>query len=565
MAVPSPAASSDAATDPTVSTRRRRVMLGRLSIVGLVIATAAAWWSCTPSLVPRPWPIQAFLTGTTLAIIYGLGALIGWSYRELRLPDAPRRVRRQVPRVIAIVLPVGLLVGGVLGRSAQIHQRELLGMDPSVSALWIIAPVLGIAFGVLFLAIGRAFKTIGIRLAAVLSRILPGRTGPVVAIAATAWLAHAVFTGVITNGVVQQLDHIFAGRNDRTDTGVFNPKTAYASGGPNSTIAWDELGRQGRQFSWQRQTAAQIAKVTGDRTAKDPIRAYVGLDLEDDDLAARAQAAIAELRRLGAFERSTIAVAGTTGSGWISPRTAAALEFVTHGDVATVALQYSYLPSWLSDLLDADRAKAASREMITALQVALNELPPGERPALYVYGESLGTNATANAFTNVEDLSATTDGALLVGPPGFDPNFRRIQDHRKPGSPPWKPVYKDGSIVQVAATANDLDTSKWTTPNRVVYLVHASDPIVVWQGYDRGKWLDPRGPGIPDSVRHVPLVGTLQAGVDTFSANATPAGYGHIYDNTVVDAWNEIHGPPGLPAAELAAIKAAVAPIDDPN
>jgi uncharacterized membrane protein len=540
-------------------------MRGRFSLAGLVLATAGAWWCATPSLVPRPWFIQAVLVGATLAVMYGVGALAGWTYRALRLPAVPGSMRRWVPRAIAVILPIGIVVTSAFGRSAQRHHRELIGLDPSVSPLWIVGPLLGIVLALAVLFVGRAIKLLARKLTDLFSRALPGRTGPVLAIAVTGWLTYAILSGLATRAVVGPMDHIFAGRNDATDTGVFNPKTRFASGGPSSTAPWDKLGRQGRQFSWQRRTAANIADVTGASDAKEPIRAYVGLEIDDTDVAQRARDAVKELRALGAFDRGTIAVAGTTGSGWISPRTAAALEYVTHGDVATVALQYSYLPSWLSFVLDAERAQQASNEMITALRVALNEMPPADRPHLYVYGESLGTNATDSAFTNVEDLSTTTDGALLVGPPGFDENFRRIQEQREAHSPAWKPNYKDGSIVQVAATGADLNTRQWTTPNRVVYLVHASDPIVVWQGYDRKTWLSSRGPGVPAAVRHVPLVGTLQAGIDVFGANNVPSGYGHIYDDTVVDAWSEIHGPPSLPTAELDRIKDAVRPIDDPN
>ncbi len=543
---------------------RRRRQLGRLSITGAALATAAAWWSASPSLVPRPWIIQALLTGLTLIIIYGLGALAGWLYRALRLPDVPSGGRRWILRVLAVALPIGLLIAGWLGRDAQSSQRALLGMDAGVPVLWIVGPLLGVPIAVLILAISRGVKWIGRRLSTGLGRRLPGRTGFVLGIALTVYLTYGVFTGLFNAGVVGQMDRIFAGKNDQTDQGVYNPRTRYASGGSTSSIRWDDLGRQGRQFVWQRRTESEIRDVTRASDAQEPIRAYVGLKVDDDD-AVRAERAVEELRRLGAFEKDAIAVGGATGSGWISPRTAAALEFVTHGHVATVVVQYSYLPSWLSFLVDAERARSASNEMITALRVALNEMPADERPALYVFGESLGTNATDSAFTNVEDLSTTTDGALLVGPPGFDENFRQIQERREGGSPAWQPLYKGGSIVQVAGTGTDLRDDRWTTPNRVVYLVHATDPIVVWQGYDRRAWLAPRGPGVPGSVRHVPIVGNIQAGIDVFGANNVPAGYGHIYDDTVVDAWSEIHGPPPLPVGELDRIKAAVRPIDDPK
>ncbi|MBJ7471982.1 MAG: alpha/beta-hydrolase family protein, partial [Solirubrobacteraceae bacterium] len=232
-----------------------------------------------------------------------------------------------------------------------------------------------------------------------------------------------------------------------------------------------------------------------------------------------------------------------------------------------VSMQYSYLPSWLSFLVDAERARGASAELITAVRVELNAMPADERPKLYVFGESLGTNATDSAFTSVEDLSTTTDGALLVGPPGFDPTWRKLQENRDPGSPLWRPIYDQGGLVRVAATSAEVTDPKlrWTTDRRIVYLVHPSDPIVVYQGLSRSQWLDPRGPGVPGNVRNLPIVGGVQGGIDLFGANNVPPGYGHVYDQTVVTAWSEILGPPSLPPQEVEAIQDAVRPITDPK
>lgn len=82
------------------------------------------------------------------------------------------------------------------------------------------------------------------------------------------------------------------------------------------------------------------------------------------------------------------AVASGTSSGWIDPRAASALEFVSQGDVATVSMQYSYLPSWLSFLVDQERTQSNAAELITAIRVELDSLPPDERPEPYVYGDS---------------------------------------------------------------------------------------------------------------------------------------------------------------------------------
>ena len=58
----------------------------------------------------------------------------------------------------------------------------------------------------------------------------------------------------------------------------------------------------------------------------------------------------------------------TTGTGWVDERAASPLEYMYNGDTALVALQYSYLPSWISFLVDVEKAADAGREMIHAVQ-----------------------------------------------------------------------------------------------------------------------------------------------------------------------------------------------------
>ena len=212
------------------------------------------------------------------------------------------------------------------------------------------------------------------------------------------------------------------------------------------------------------------------------MRAFVGLEAARPP-GERAQIAVAELRSAGRLRpQGAIAVAGTTGSGWIDPKAADSLDYATHGDVAIVSTQYSYLPSWLSFLVDRSRAASNAETLITALRVELDGLPADQRPELYVFGESLGAFSTDSAFTSVEDMSTTTDGALLIGPPSFDPTWQKVVAGRKPGSPVWRPLYGDGGLVRVATTAGDLtdQTLTWTTDNPIIYLTHASDPIVAW-------------------------------------------------------------------------------------
>ena len=549
-------------SDGAKSTHR----LGRLSLTGAVLATLAGWVTTTPSLVPRSWMVQLLLTGLTMAIAYGIGAFLGWAYRSLELAVLPARARRMTWLVLAVLAPVGLLVAGWLGRGWQLDLQRLLGMETDVPVLWAVAPLLGVLLAALFVAIGRGVRWIGTKLYGLLDKHLhiPGRLSAAIAVLVTVFLTWYVVSGVLVDNLLAAADSVFAVRNDDNKTGVQNPESVYRSGGPSSIVSWESIGREGRQFIWQGRTADQIAEVTGDAGAVEPIRAFIGLEAAES-VAERAQLAVEELQSLGGFERSVLAVGGTTGSGWIDPKTAAALEFAAHGDVATVTTQYSYLPSWLSFLMDRERAQVNAEELLTAIRVELDTMPPEERPELYVFGESLGAYSTGSAFTSVEDMSTTTDGALLIGPPSFDATWQRLQENREPGSPLWRPVYNNGGVARVASSADQItDPSlRWQTDNRIIYLVNSSDPIVAWTA-DRDAWLNPRGEDVLPEVAALPLVGGLQATVDLFAANGVPSGHGHIYGDVSATAWSEILGPPSLPAFEVDAIEEALVDINDP-
>ena len=62
----------------------------------------------------------------------------------------------------------------------------------------------------------------------------------------------------------------------------------------------------------------------------------------------RAKIALAELERLGGFERSLIVVAAPTGVGYVNYSFAEAVEYLTRGDCAIVVPQYALVPSALA-------------------------------------------------------------------------------------------------------------------------------------------------------------------------------------------------------------------------
>ena len=91
----------------------------------------------------------------------------------------------------------------------------------------------------------------------------------------------------------------------------------------------------------------------------------------------------------------------------------------------------------MSFLVDRSRAATNAEQLLTAVRVELDGMPADQRPELYVFGESLGAFSTDNAFTSVEDMSTTTDGALLIGPAELRHDLAEGGRRPQPGSPAW--------------------------------------------------------------------------------------------------------------------------------
>jgi uncharacterized membrane protein len=84
---------------------------------------------------------------------------------------------------------------------------------------------------------------------------------------------------------------------------------------------------------------------------------------------------------------------------------------------------------------------------------------------------------------------------------------------------------------------------------RVLFLQHASDPIVWWSPdllLERPDWLvEPRGRDRSPLMRWYPIVTFWQVGFDMTNASAVPAGHGHNYRNSVLDGWVAVAPPDG--------------------
>jgi uncharacterized membrane protein len=326
------------------------------------------------------------------------------------------------------------------------------------------------------------------------------------------------------------------------------PTTLLRSGGPDSLVSWASLGHQGRIFVRGGPTVQQLTEFNGAR-ATEPIRTYAGLNSakgirETADLAAR------ELERTGGLKRKVIAVATTTGTGWINAAEADSLEYMYNGDTAIISMQYSFLPSWLSFLVDKENARQAGQALFEAVDERVRALPEGQRPKIVVFGESLGSFGGEAPFLSPNNIIARTDGALFSGPTFNNTMRDSITDNRDPGSPEWLPIFDNGANVRFAARPDNLERpdAPWGTP-RIAYLQHASDPIAWWTPdllFSEPDWLrEPRGYDVSGDMNWIPVVTFLQVAADMAVAVNVPDGHGHRYVKDVVNAWAAVLRPPG--------------------
>jgi uncharacterized membrane protein len=508
--------------------------------------------SLAPSLLPRGLILQGLLSGITAAIGYGVGSGASAAVRKIQSAE-PRRATKRIGWWLLLAATIVLVpLALVLGRWSQNEVRDLMGMEPVSAWKVIVILVVTVVTALVLLLIARlvrGFARLAIR---AIDHFLPRRISVTAGVVVTVVVVVGLIQGFLLTPALDALNSAYSVINTGTEPGVSQPTQPEHSGSPASLVPWSTLGVQGRDFTGIGEklgpTARQISDFNG-TPAKEPIRVYVGLE-SADSLQKRVDLALAELDRTNAWSRAAIAVFTTTGTGWVDERAASPLEYMYNGDTALVALQYSYLPSWISFLVDVQKAADSGREMIHAIQGRLDAMPKESRPKLLLFGESLGSYGTEQAFHSVDQMISSVDGALLVGPVFQNHIHNRVTEEREAGTPFWRPVYKQGDNVRFAVAPSDLSqpSTEWKSP-RIVYLQNSSDPITYWSLdliWRRPEWLDdPRGPDVSSKMFWAPILtfwGTLG---DMAFSTAVPAGHGHSYGANPVDAWAAITQPPG--------------------
>lgn len=533
--------------------------LPRLPLAPVAAAVVFSWLALTPSLLPRPALFQGLLCGVAAALGYGVGSLVRWAGRRTgRWPAAGSP--RQAWRWAGTVEVIGTLA--VLFWYARWSRtlRADLGVEPTSLGHVTVVALSGIVFFLLLLLLSRGLRALGRRLGRLIGKVAPAPVATLVGGLVVALLTVAVLDNVVATRILGALDGAFSVIDTEFTDDVEPPSVPELSAGPGSLVRWDELGRLGRAFVDNAPSAADVAALhlgevgTGSE-AEQPIRVYVGST--DTGIAAlrdQAELAVRELERTGGFDRRVLNVATGTGRGWVNENQVQALEYMYAGDTATVSMQYSHLPSWLSFLVDGERARDAGRALFDAVYAHWSGLPADARPLLVVSGESLGSYGGEAAFTGLTDLASRTDGALFVGPSGNNTLWRAITDARDPGTPEVLPAYDGGATVRFAELPGDWDSPGPWEGTKIGYLQHASDPITWWTwslAWSKPDWLrEDRGRNVLPQTRWIPVLTMLQLAADQLVANSVPDGIGHQFGQEPVRAWARILPPEGWTEAD---------------
>jgi uncharacterized membrane protein len=357
----------------------------------------------------------------------------------------------------------------------------------------------------------------------------------------------------------------YVGRaNEKVEPGYSMPPTSeLVSGSPSSYVTFEDLGQQGRRYVTDVVTPELIEEVMGEPAVAHPIRTFIGFNTEPLYQTGRAELALAELERTGAFDRSYLLLVSPTGTGWVDHTLIESAELIARGDIATCCIQYGKFPSFLS-LQKVALGRHQFQLLLWGVKQRLEERPRERRPKVLIFGESIG------AWT-------ASDTVMFAGIKGFD--HYGIHKALWVGLP-WLAKWSRSGMARGASDLVPEGTVRvFDNPGqlkaldaeeraalRALILSHDNDPIAVfgpdlavkpphWLGADRGR-------AVPASMEWNPGITFIQTAIDAANAMVTVPGeflsFGHDYRADMASV--VCHGL-DLPASsdeQLAAVEATL-------
>ncbi|MDP0926931.1 alpha/beta-hydrolase family protein [Paracoccus onubensis] len=525
-------------------------------LVGLLLAAA----SLTPSLIPCGTFFQGVLAGASMAMGHMLTQFVLALWRSLEIPVLRGRWAVAAHVLVAVPVLATLFFCIAHARGWQNGLRERMGLPELEVANTLQTAVIALAVFLVLYVIGLLIQGLFNLLRRRLARHIPVRSANVLGLLLCAILVLIVTRDGMVNAGLRMADSSYAAAQYLTHPETPPPAEPWQPGSSKSLISWDLMGRPGRNFVLNGPSAQAIAAFNG-RPAKEPLRIYVGL-AQDSDPQVRAGLALQEMQRVGAFERKVLVVSSPTGTGWMDPASYDALEYMHDGDVATVAVQYSYLQSPLALIFETDSGLDQAEALMRLVYEHWAAMPDNRRPRLYMHGISLGSWSSMHAFNVFQMMNEPIDGALWAGPPFPSTLWNQANAAREAGSPFVLPAVDDGRVIRYSSQyAKPLRSGRAWGRMRVLFMQYASDPIVFYS--PTALWREPvwmreaKAPDVSPELSFTPIVTQLQLTVDLLRSTSTPPGYGHNYHvRDYIDAWSAVTEPEGWDGSAAERLKA---------
>lgn len=403
--------------------------------------------------------------------------------------------RKSKKKRLVTRVPVGL-IGGAIAAVYTDHQRRN-GIKQSngkklhendINAL----KALGMGLGVLGAlgAVGYGQKAFADLISDEMEKILPNSED--------FWWSAGHLTAIAGTGlgIVMLMRHVYHHIEEvatKIEPGYINiPTSKYVSGSQQSQVDWESLSVQGRRFVSGAVEVNDIKQVMSVSTTKEPIRVFVGIDSAPTERE-RVNLAIAELERTGAFNRKTIMLISPTGTGYVNYVAVEATEYMSRGDVASVALQYSKRPSPMS-LDRVPEGRGQFKMLLKEISRRIDRIPTSKKPQLVVFGESLGAWTSQDSFIDqgTDGLKYSgIDKALWIGSP-YGSKWKSQVLHQ-PDRPDVEP-----ELVASFDNIKDLNKLPKTNQDKLKYVMitHHNDGVALFGAsllYKKPDWLtDPK-------------------------------------------------------------------------
>jgi uncharacterized membrane protein len=315
------------------TTRSQAVKSGlshSLSTGGVLLGILFFAASLTPTFLPRTFLTQGLLSGCALAAGYGIGAFAAWLCAYLRLAQLNGRFLRAAKLAAATGCAFVAVVS--LWRAAQWQNsiRELMELEPVDTVYPLAVSLISAAVFAVLIALARFFRLTLRFVTTTGRRFLPIRVSNVVGVIATVALSWFVINGLLFRAFLYVAEASFQEYDALIKPENVPPMDSLKTGSRLSLLAWDKLGRAGREFITSGPTREDISVFSG-RAALSPIRVYVGAAISGYARGASqaAKLALEELKRVGGFERSVLVMVTPTGTGWVDPAAIDSVEFCT--------------------------------------------------------------------------------------------------------------------------------------------------------------------------------------------------------------------------------------------